>query len=81
MFGWNRVIVRQPEIEGGIDIPSELNVLAAQVAGVASIVTMCRFQIENKFEFSTDSLYALEQQLESINFRLNEVSDYLANSV
>ena len=61
----------------GVDVPSELNVLAAQVAGVASIITMSRIQIDNDLQFNTDALYLLETQLQTMNIRICELSDLL----
>lgn len=58
-----------------IDTPGNINVIAAQLAGVSSILEALRFKIDCGFSVTGDSLFALQSLVDTMNVNLCSISD------
>lgn len=57
------------------ELPDEIHVIAAQLAGVSSILQALRLQIDAGIETTGDSLFALQMMVDNLNINLCFIAD------
>lgn len=60
-----------------VETPDQIHEVAAQLAGVSSILVALRFQMDDSTERIGDSLFALQKLIDNLNSELCNIADLM----